>query len=193
VERPGGGRQVSLTDAAELLVRHAEPVVTRLRAALADLRSARRRPGGRLRVGTFQSVGTTIVPAVLKQFSERHPTPAKASWPPWRHAGALRWASASCAPSARSQMPTSPSTVPADAELPDRMRGVMNVLYLIFNEGYSASAGADLVRGELCDEAIRLGPLLCALMPDDAEAWGLLALILLHDARRAARVDNSGS
>jgi RNA polymerase sigma-70 factor, ECF subfamily len=86
-----------------------------------------------------------------------------------------------------------PYAVPADAELPDRMRGVMRVLYLIFNEGYTASAGADLVRGELCDEAIRLCRLLCTLMPDDAEAWGLLALMLLHDARRAARVDSSGT
>jgi RNA polymerase sigma-70 factor, ECF subfamily len=86
-----------------------------------------------------------------------------------------------------------PYAVPADAELPDRMRGVMSVLYLIFNEGYTASAGADLVRGELCDEAIRLCRLLCTLMPDDAEAWGLIALMLLHDARRAARFDSSGT
>jgi RNA polymerase sigma-70 factor (ECF subfamily) len=86
-----------------------------------------------------------------------------------------------------------PYAVPADAELPDRMRGVMSVLYLIFNEGYAASAGVGLVRGELCDEAIRLCRLLCTLMPDDAEAWGLLALMLLHDARRAARVDSSGT
>jgi RNA polymerase sigma-70 factor (ECF subfamily) len=86
-----------------------------------------------------------------------------------------------------------PYAVPADADLPDRMRGVMSVLYLIFNEGYTASAGVNLVRGELCDEAIRLCRLLCTLMPDDAEAWGLLALMLLHDARRAARVDRSGA
>ena len=86
-----------------------------------------------------------------------------------------------------------PYAVPADEDLPDRMRGVMSVLYLIFNEGYTASAGVNLVRGELCDEAIRLCRLLCTLMPDDAEAWGLLALMLLHDARRAARVDGSGA
>jgi RNA polymerase sigma-70 factor (ECF subfamily) len=85
-----------------------------------------------------------------------------------------------------------PYRVPADEELPDRMRGVLRVVYLIFNEGYAAAEGERLVRGELCDEAIRLGELLSKLMPDDAEVWGLLALMLLHDARRAARVDPSG-
>ncbi len=85
-----------------------------------------------------------------------------------------------------------PYRVPADEELPDRLRGVLRVVYLIFNEGYAATEGDRLVRGELCDEAIRLGELLCRLMPDDAEVWGLLALMLLHDARRAARVDPSG-
>jgi RNA polymerase sigma-70 factor (ECF subfamily) len=85
-----------------------------------------------------------------------------------------------------------PYRVPADEELPDRMRGVLRVVYLIFNEGYAAAEGDRLVREELCDEAIRLGELLTRLMPDDAEAWGLLALMLLHDARRAARVDSSG-
>jgi RNA polymerase sigma-70 factor, ECF subfamily len=85
-----------------------------------------------------------------------------------------------------------PYRVPADEELPDRLRGVLRVVYLIFNEGYAATEGDRLVRGELCDEAIRLGELLCRLMPDDAEVWGLLALMLLHDARRAARVDAEG-
>jgi RNA polymerase sigma-70 factor, ECF subfamily len=85
-----------------------------------------------------------------------------------------------------------PYRVPADEELPDRLRGVLRVVYLIFNEGYAATEGDRLVRGELCDEAIRLGDLLSRLMPDDAEVWGLLALMLLHDARRAARVDPSG-
>jgi RNA polymerase sigma-70 factor (ECF subfamily) len=85
-----------------------------------------------------------------------------------------------------------PYRVPDDEELPERMRAVLRVVYLIFNEGYAASEGERLVRGELCAEAIRLGLLLCDLMPDDAEAWGLLALMLLHDARRAARVDGEG-
>jgi RNA polymerase sigma-70 factor (ECF subfamily) len=85
-----------------------------------------------------------------------------------------------------------PYRVPADEELPDRLRGVLQVVYLIFNEGYAAAEGDRLVREELCDEAIRLGELLARLMPDDAEVLGLLALMLLHDARRAARVDPSG-
>jgi RNA polymerase sigma-70 factor (ECF subfamily) len=85
-----------------------------------------------------------------------------------------------------------PYRVPADEELPDRLRGVLRVVYLIFNEGYAATEGERLVREELCNEAIRLGELLCRLMPDDPEVWGLLALMLLHDARRAARVDPSG-
>jgi RNA polymerase sigma-70 factor (ECF subfamily) len=68
----------------------------------------------------------------------------------------------------------------------------LRVVYLIFNEGYAASEGDRLVRRELCSEAIRLGLLLSELMPDDAETWGLLALMLLHDARREARVDAQG-
>ncbi len=85
-----------------------------------------------------------------------------------------------------------PYRVPGDAELPGRLRGVLRVIYLIFNEGYAATSGEQLVRGELCGEAIRLGRLLSTLMPDDPEVWGLLALMLLHDARQAARVDNHG-
>ena len=77
-----------------------------------------------------------------------------------------------------------PYEVPRDEELPDRLRGVLRVVYLIFNEGYSATEGDRLVREELCDEAIRLGLLLRELMPDDAEVWGLFALMLLHDSRR---------
>ncbi|HEY6694518.1 MAG TPA: sigma-70 family RNA polymerase sigma factor [Solirubrobacteraceae bacterium] len=85
-----------------------------------------------------------------------------------------------------------PYRVPADEELPDRLRGVLRVVYLIFNEGYAATEGDRLVREELCEEAIRLGELLTRLMPDDAEVWGLSALMLLHHARRAARVDPGG-
>jgi RNA polymerase sigma-70 factor (ECF subfamily) len=85
-----------------------------------------------------------------------------------------------------------PYRVPPDDVLPDRLRVVLAVVYLIFNEGYQASGGERLVRGELCGEAIRLGRLLVRLMPDEAEADGLLALMLLHDARRAARVDDHG-
>jgi RNA polymerase sigma-70 factor (ECF subfamily) len=80
---------------------------------------------------------------------------------------------------------------PADA-LPERLAGVLSVTYLIFNEGYGAAEGDRLVRGELCSEAIRLGRLLADLMPEDAEVAGLLALMLLHDARRGARVDDRG-
>lgn len=85
-----------------------------------------------------------------------------------------------------------PYRIPADEELPDRLNGVLRVVYLIFNEGYSATEGERLVRGELCSQAIRLGRLLCELMPDDAEVWGLLSLMLLHDARRSARIDARG-
>jgi len=85
-----------------------------------------------------------------------------------------------------------PYRVPDDEGLPDRLRGVLRVLYLIFNEGYSATEGERLVRAELCGEAIRLARLLAELMPDEAEVWGLLALMLLHDARRDARVAPDG-
>jgi RNA polymerase sigma-70 factor (ECF subfamily) len=85
-----------------------------------------------------------------------------------------------------------PYRVPDDADLPGRLRGVLRVLYLIFNEGYSATEGDRLVRAELCGEAIRLSRLLCELMPDEAEVWGLLALMLLHDSRRDARVAPDG-
>jgi RNA polymerase sigma-70 factor, ECF subfamily len=81
-----------------------------------------------------------------------------------------------------------PYRVPDDDELPDRLRGVLRVLYLIFNEGYSAAAGDDLIRVELCTEAIRLCRLLAELMPDEPEIWGLSALLALQDARRPARL-----
>ncbi len=80
-----------------------------------------------------------------------------------------------------------PYRVPPDDLLPERLDGVLAVLYLVFNEGYSATAGDALVRRDLCAEAIRLARLLVALMPDAAEARGLLALLLLQDSRRDAR------
>jgi RNA polymerase sigma-70 factor, ECF subfamily len=85
-----------------------------------------------------------------------------------------------------------PYRVPEDADLPDRLAAVLAVVYLIFNEGYVATSGDRLVREDLCAEAIRLGRLLVELMPDDAETAGLLALMLIHDARRPARVDAAG-
>jgi RNA polymerase sigma-70 factor, ECF subfamily len=83
-------------------------------------------------------------------------------------------------------------SIPADHLLPERLRSVLAVLYLVFNEGYAASAGDDLVRRDLCDEAIRLAKLLAVLMPDEPEALGLLALMLLQDSRRDARLDAAG-
>ena len=85
-----------------------------------------------------------------------------------------------------------PFRVPPPHQLPERTSAVLAVIYLLFNEGYSASSGADLVRRGLTAEAIRLGRTLCELMPDEAEAHGLLALMLLHDTRGAARVDEAG-
>jgi RNA polymerase sigma-70 factor, ECF subfamily len=86
-----------------------------------------------------------------------------------------------------------PYRVPPDDLLPERLDGVLRVLYLVFNEGYAASSGDSLIRRELCGEAIRLARVLAALMPDEPEALGLLALMLLHDARREARVGPDGS
>jgi RNA polymerase sigma-70 factor (ECF subfamily) len=85
-----------------------------------------------------------------------------------------------------------PYRVPPAHLLPERTVAVLAVLYLLFNEGYAATAGADLVRRSLCAEAIRLTRVLVSLMPDEPEASGLLALMLLHDARRDARVDATG-
>ncbi len=86
-----------------------------------------------------------------------------------------------------------PYRVPGDAELPDRLAPVLAVIYLVFNEGYTASAGDDLVRDDLCAEAVRLARLLVALMPDEPEAMGLLALLLLTASRRAARTAADGA
>ena len=85
-----------------------------------------------------------------------------------------------------------PFRVPPDYLLPERLRSVLAVLYLVFNEGYAATAGPELVRADLCDEAIRLGKLLAVLMPDEAEVFGVLALMLLQDSRRAARIGHDG-
>jgi RNA polymerase sigma-70 factor (ECF subfamily) len=86
-----------------------------------------------------------------------------------------------------------PYRVPGDAELPARLRSVLAVIYLVFNEGYTATEGDELIRADLCAEAIRLARLLAALMPDEPEALGLLALLLLIQSRRTARTAPDGS
>ena len=88
---------------------------------------------------------------------------------------------------------TIPFRVPGDAELPDRLRPVLAVVYLVFNEGYSATTGNELVRADLCAEAVRLARLLAQPMPDEPEVHGLLALLLLTEARRRARTAADGS
>ncbi|MET0727497.1 MAG: RNA polymerase sigma factor [Acidimicrobiales bacterium] len=85
-----------------------------------------------------------------------------------------------------------PYRVPSDAELPDRLRPVLAVVYLVFNEGYVASEGDALVRADLCADAVRLARLLAELMPDEPEVHGLLALLLLTESRRAARTSADG-
>jgi RNA polymerase sigma-70 factor, ECF subfamily len=86
-----------------------------------------------------------------------------------------------------------PYRVPRDSDLPQRLGSALAVIYLIYNEGYAASSGDELVRSDLCAEAIRLARLLTELMPDEPEAVGLLALLLLTESRRAARTTPSGS
>jgi RNA polymerase sigma-70 factor (ECF subfamily) len=85
-----------------------------------------------------------------------------------------------------------PFRVPPDHLLPERLRSVLAVLYLVFNEGYSATAGDEQIRTDLSEEAVRLAKLLAVLMPDEPEALGLLALLLLQDSRRDARRDADG-
>jgi RNA polymerase sigma-70 factor (ECF subfamily) len=85
-----------------------------------------------------------------------------------------------------------PYRVPPESQLPERLDGVLAALYLVFNEGYAATSGAELVRRELCAEAIRLARLVVVLLPAQPEARALLGLMLLHDSRRAARVSADG-
>ena len=85
-----------------------------------------------------------------------------------------------------------PYRIPSESELPHRLRAVLAVVYLIFNEGHTATSGDRLVRDDLCTEAIRLGRLVAGLLPNEPEVWGLLALMLLIDARRPARTTAKG-
>ena len=85
-----------------------------------------------------------------------------------------------------------PYDVPGEAALPERLGSVLSVIYLVFNEGYAATTGAELVRRDLCNEAIRLARLLTTLMPDEPECFGLLALMLFHDSRRDTRTAPNG-
>jgi RNA polymerase sigma-70 factor (ECF subfamily) len=125
---------------------------------------------------TLRTLGGLTVPEISRAFLVPEPTMAQRLVRAKRKIAAARI----------------PYRVPPDEELPDRLAGVLAVIYLVFNEGYAASAGERLVREDLCAEAIRLGRQLAALMPDDAETAGLLALMLIHDARRAARVAGDG-
>nr|WP_238780649.1 DUF6596 domain-containing protein [Prescottella equi] len=85
-----------------------------------------------------------------------------------------------------------PLRLPSDEQFPERLPIVLACVYLVFTEGYSATAGESAVRAELCDEALRLGRLLCELVPAEPEVWGLSALMCLQDSRRDTRVDATG-
>ncbi|MDH6283718.1 RNA polymerase sigma factor [Prescottella agglutinans] len=85
-----------------------------------------------------------------------------------------------------------PLRLPSEELLPERLPVVLSCVYLVFTEGYSSTAGEEGVRGELCDEALRLGRLLCELMPTESEVWGLTALMCLQDSRRRVRLDDAG-
>ena len=125
---------------------------------------------------TLRAMGGLTTPEIAKAFLVAEPTMAKRIVRAKRKIADARI----------------PYAIPSDDDLPARLNGVRQVIYLIYSEGYSASGGADLIRTDLCAEAIRLGRLLCKLLPADAEVLGLLALMLLHDARREARTDADG-
>jgi RNA polymerase sigma-70 factor, ECF subfamily len=121
---------------------------------------------------TLRTLGGLSTPEIAKAFLLAEPTPAQ------RLVRAKR----------KIQGARIPYEVPSPHQLPERMASVQAVIYLIFNEGYIATAGDQLLRRDLCAEAIRLGRVLCELLPSESENLGLLALMLLHDSRRDARV-----
>jgi predicted RNA polymerase sigma factor len=104
----------------------------------------------------------------------------------------MHWKRTSCPTSSTRSMPRVPFEVPRKEELPPRLSSVLNVIYLVFNEGYSATAGESWMRRSLCDDAIRLGRVLAELMPSETEVHGLVALMELQASRADARVSASG-